>query len=324
LKRREFITLLGGAAVWPLDTRAEPAAPLIGFLHVGSPGPGAEQAAAFRQGLAESGSIVGQNVTIEYRWAEGRYDRLPNLAQELVQRRVDLLATGGGPAAALAAKAATTSIPIVFVSGADPVKFGLVASLNRPGGMITGAVFFQIALAAKRLQLLREFLPHAVIALLTNPNNPESGPETTDAQAAARSLGLTLHVQAAKNEREIDAAFANVRAVGANAVVMGSDPYFFSCREQVAELARAQMLPVVGTTREYATAGCLASYGNSIPDAYRWMGVYAGRILKGVKPADLPVVQSTRFELVINRKVAKSLGLDIPPTLLALADEVIE
>jgi ABC-type uncharacterized transport system substrate-binding protein len=313
MRRREFLGMLGGtAAVWPLTARAQqPTMPVIGFLHAGSPAPSAEQVEAFRKGLAESGYVIGRNVTVEFRWAQGQYGRLPALASELVQHGVAVLAVGGGAGSR--------------ACGDDPVKYGLVASLNRPGGNITGAVFFNPALVAKRLELLRELVRSATaVAYLINPNNPESRSETIDAQAAARALGLNLHVQSARSEREIAAAFEDFREHGSTALVVGSDPFLFSRRHQVAALAHERALPVIGTSREYAVAGCLASYGNSIPEAFRWMGVYAGRILKGIKPADLPVVQSIRFELVINRKTAEALGLDIPPMLLATADEVIE
>jgi putative ABC transport system substrate-binding protein len=327
LRRREFITLLGGAAAtWPLAVRAQqPAMPVIGFLHAGSPGPSAEQAEGFRRGLAETGFVVDQNVTIEYRWAEGRFDRLPVLAAELVGRRVDVLAAGGGPGSALSAKAATTTIPTVFVSGDDPVKYGLVASLNRPGGNLTGAVFFIVALAAKRLELLRELVPAATsFAYVMDPNNVEVATEARDLEAAAQVLGVELNVVSAGSDLDFDKAFATVVQQRSQALLIGAGPSLFGRRSQLLALAARHSLPTVFPSREWVLAGGLASYGNSIPEAYRQIGVYTGRILKGDKPADLPVVQSTRFELVINLKTAKALGLTVPNALLVAADEVIE
>lgn len=326
IKRREFIALLGSSAFWPQAARAQQTTPVIGFLHAGSFGPSAEQVQGFLEGLRESGYVERQNVTIDYRWADGRYERLPELAISLVGRSVAILVAGGGPAAAHAAKGATTTIPIVFISGDDPVKRGLVASLNRPGGNITGSVFFNTALVGKRLALLHDLVPSAkTCAYLTNPNNPEeSEPETRDAQAAARLLGIELHVLLARNADEIDAAFAKMGEMRAQMLVIASDPFLFSRREQIATLARRAVLPVAATTREYVSAGLLASYGNSIPEAYRQAGLYAGRILKGAKPADLPVFQSTKFTMAINLQTAKSLGIVIPANVLALADEVIE
>jgi ABC-type uncharacterized transport system substrate-binding protein len=327
LKRRDFITLLGGAAAaWPLAARAQQLGiPVIGFMHAGSPGPSAEQVEGFRKGLAESGLIVDQNVAVEYRWAEGRYDRLSAFAADLVQRRVAVLAVGGGPAAVLAAKAATTTIPVVFVSGDDPVRYGLVASLNRPGGNITGAVFFNVALAGKRLDLLRELVPAAAsVAFVVDPNNPETEHETRDLQAAVRALALRLDVLSPKDEGEFDTAFAKLAQQRTDGLLIASSPALFGWRNRLVALAARCSLPAIYPVREWVLAGGLASYGNSIPDAYRQSGVYAGRILKGTKPADLPVVQSARFELAINLKTAKTLGLTMPPTVLARADEVIE
>ncbi len=327
MKRRDFITLLGGAAAaWPFAARAQqPAMPVIGFMHAGSPGPSAEQVESFLKGLAESGLTVGQNVAVEYHWAEGCYDRLPAFAADLVKRRVAVLAVGGGPAAVLAAKAATTTIPVVFVSGDDPVKYGLVASLNRPGGNITGAVFFNVGLAGKRLELLRELVPTAaLVAFIVDPKNPETEHETRDLQAAVRALALRLDVLSPKDQGEFDTAFAKLAQQKTEALLIASRPALFGWRDRLVALAAHHSLPTIYPVREWVQAGGLASYGNSIPDAYRQSGVYAGRILQGTQPADLPVVQSTRFELAINLKTAKTLGLTVPPSLLARADEVIE
>jgi ABC-type uncharacterized transport system substrate-binding protein len=327
IKRRDFITLLGGAAAaWPLAARAQqPVMPIVGMLHAGSPGPSAEQVEGFRKGLAESGFVVGQNVDIEYRWAEGRFDRLPALIAELVQRRVNVLAAGGGPAAALAAKAATSTIPTVFVSGDDPVKYGLVASLNRPGGNLTGAVFFIVALAAKRLELLRELMPAAsTFAYVMDPNNVEVATEARDLEAAAQALGVRLNVVSAGSELDFDKAFASVVQQRAQGLLIAAGPSLFGRRNQLVALAARHSLPTVFPSREWVLGGGLASYGNSIPDAYRQIGAYAGRILKGERPADLPVVQSIKFELAINLKTAKALGIEVPPSIMLRADEVIE
>jgi len=327
MKRRDFITLIGGAAAArPLTARAQQQTiPVVGYLHAGSPGSNANQTAAFRAGLKESGFVDGQNVTIESRWAEGVYDRVPALLANLLQRPLAVIATGGGPAVALAAKAATTTIPIVFVSGDDPVRYGLVASLAQPGGNITGAVFFNVALAAKRLELLHEMIPSAkVIAYLVNPNNPEAEQETKNVQAGARTLGLDLQILRATSERDIDAGFAKLANLGVMGLLVGSDPYLFNRRDQIAALSARHAMPVIATAREYVAAGILASYGSSIPDAYRQAGVYVGQILNGAKPADLPVTQPTKFELAINLKTAKALGLDVSSQLQQRADEVIE
>jgi ABC-type uncharacterized transport system substrate-binding protein len=327
IRRRTLITLLGGAAAWPLAARAQqPAMPVIGFLHAASAETSAYRVAAFRQGLKETGYVEGPNVAIEYRWAEGRYDRFPELAAELVRRQVSVIVTPGNPVAANAAKAATSVIPIVFAVGADPVKLGLVANLARPGGNLTGINFFVTELAAKRLGLLRELLPTAArIAVLVNPNNRATAEATVkDVQAAADGLGLKVHILNAETISEIDAAFANLVRERADALFVAGDGFFNSRRVQLAMLAVRHLVPVTFTTREYAEAGGLMSYGTSFADTDRQVGIYAGRILNGAKPADLPVVQSSKFEFVINLQAARMLGLEVPPTLLARADEVIE
>jgi putative tryptophan/tyrosine transport system substrate-binding protein len=328
IERRKFLATLGGAAAgWPLAARAQqPAMPVIGFLHAASAETSAYRVAAFRQGLKETGYVEGQNVAIEYRWAEGRYDRFPELAAELVRRQVSVIVTPGNPVAANAAKAATSVIPIVFAVGADPVKLGLVANLARPGGNLTGINFFVTELAAKRLGLLRELLPTAArIAVLVNPNNRATAEATVkDVQAAADGLGLKVHILNAETISEIDAAFANLVRERADALFVAGDGFFNSRRVQLAMLAVRHLVPVTFTTREYAEAGGLMSYGTSFADTDRQVGIYAGRILNGAKPADLPVVQSSKFEFVINLQAARMLGLEVPPTLLARADEVIE
>jgi putative ABC transport system substrate-binding protein len=326
MRRRDFITLLGGAVVaWPLAARAQqPRMPVVGFLHYGSPETYVHIVSAFRQGLRDSGFVEGQNVAIDYRWANGQYDRLPALAADLVQHQVVAIAAAGF-VGAQAAKAATATIPVVFASGVDPVASGVVASLNRPGGNVTGVSLISLELAAKRLELLRELMPQVrVIALLINPNNPSTGTELTDAEAAARTLGLQIRKVTASNERDLDAAFATMQAPRVDALIVSQDGYYIHRRDQIIALAARHAVAAVYSWREYPAAGGLMSYAPSLAEGYRQVGIYIGKILKGAKPTDLPVEQPTKFELVINLKTAKALGLDIPPMLLARADEVIE
>jgi putative ABC transport system substrate-binding protein len=325
-KRREFITLLGGAAVaWPLVARAQQPMPLIGFLSVTFAGQ-QPHLAAFREGLSETSYVEGRNVSIEYRWAEGQYNRLPELAADLIRHHVSVIVTPLSAPAALAAKAATTTIPIVFSVGDDPVKLGLVASLARPDGNATGINFFSTEVTAKRLALLHELLPKAVrIGVLVNPTNVETTEKTLkDVNAAANALGLQIQILNASDGDEIDAAFTTLVSDRADALLVGPDAFFVSRRVQIAILAARHMVPAIYTIRDYAEAGGLISYGTDVADSLRQQGVYVGRILKGTKPTDLPVVQSTKFELVINLKTAKAFGLEVPATLLSGADEAIE
>jgi putative ABC transport system substrate-binding protein len=325
--RRQFIALLSGAAtVWPLAAHGQQRAmPVIGVLDARSPGATENLLRAFRQGLKDTGYVEGENVALEYRWAENQMDRLPALAAELIRRRVTLIAAIG-PSTAFAAKAATTTIPIVFIVNEDPVKLGLVASLARPGGNLTGINIFSAEVTAKRLDLLRELMPSATrVAVLVNPANATIT-ETTlrDVAAAARPTGLQIKVLNASTSREIETAFASLMHERPDVLLVGPDPLFYSRRVQLAVLAASHRLPSTYTQRDFAEAGGLMSYGSNIADGWRQIGVYAGRILKGAKPADLPVVQASKFELVINLPTARALGLEVPPMLLAHADEVIE
>jgi ABC-type uncharacterized transport system substrate-binding protein len=325
VKRREFITLLGGAAAaWPIMARAQrPEIPVVAFLNGGSPDGYAPMVAAFHQGLKDTGYVEAQSVRIEYRWADGQYGRLPAMAADLVHRQVAVIVTNSP--GMLAAKAATTTIPIVFTTSGDPVELGFVASLARPGRNITGVTQLNVEVAPKRLELMHELVPTATImAVLVNPAYPSAEIQSRGMQAAARTLGVQLHILRASNERDIDDAFATLAQLRAGAFVISSDPFFNSRAEQFAALALRHAVPTIFQYREFAAAGGLMSYGGSIIDSYRQAGVYTGRILKGEKPADLPVQQSTKVELIINLKTAKALGLEVPRTLIARADEVIE
>jgi putative ABC transport system substrate-binding protein len=327
MQRREFITLIGGAAAaWPLTARAQqPAIPVVGFLGTGSLETDAYRVAAVRQGLSEAGYVEGRNVAFEYRWAEDRYDRLPTLAADLVRREVAVFVAIGGITSAIAAKSATATIPIVFEIGGDPIKSGLVASLNRPGGNITGVSFLTGTLVAKQFEVLHETVPKtALIGFLVNPTNPDADNETKSARAAAGSVGQNFAIVQARKDSELETAFATLTQQRAGALVICADPFFNNHRDKLIELAARQKMPAIHSLREYAAAGGLMSYGTSINEAHRIVGLYAGRILKGEKPADLPVQQSAKVELVINLKTAKALGLTVPPQVVARADEVIE
>jgi putative ABC transport system substrate-binding protein len=327
MRRREFISLLGGAAaVWPLAAHAQqPAMPVIGFLNSASLGTYSHLLGAFRQGLKDTGYVEGENVAIEYRWAENQFDRLPAMAAELVRRQVGAIAATGGIHSALAAKAATTTIPIIFNIGDDPVRLGLVASLARPGGNVTGINNFIYELVAKRLALLRELVPAAVrVAVLVNPANAQTETTLRDVEVAARAIGLQTQIVNAITSREIDSAFAAFVRDPVDALFIPPDPLFISRRIQMVQLAARHAFPAAYPVRDFAEAGGLMSYGTNTADAWRQTGVYTGRVLKGAKPAELPVLQPTKFELIINAQTARMLGLTVPPQLLASAEEVIE
>jgi putative tryptophan/tyrosine transport system substrate-binding protein len=326
VKRRTFIAGLGSAAVWPLVARAQqPTIPVVGFLSIASPTPFAHLVAGLRRGLQEAGFVEGRDVTIEYRWAEGRYDRLPEFAADLVHRQVAVIVSSGGDNPSLAAKAATTTIPIVFNVGSDPVEIGLVASLARPGGNATGVNIFTSELAEKRFGLLNDAIPAAAsFAVLVNPNFPPAMADVRKVETAGRRVGKEVTIFYAGSEGEIDSAFARIAQLRPGALLLAGDPFFNVRREQIVALAARQGIPAIYEWREFAEAGGLMSYGTNLLEAYRLQGVYAGRILKGEKPMDMPVVQLSKFDLIINLKTAKALGLSLPPGLLSIADEVIE
>ena len=327
MRRREFISLLGGATVaWPLAARAQQAAmPVVGFLSSRSPGESTYVVAAFRRGMREAGFIEGENLAIAFRWAEGRYDRLPTLAAELVDLRVAVLFAAGGQPSALAAKAATATIPVVFSAINDPVALGVVANLNRPGGNVTGMAVFTAELGAKSVELLKQLVPAtAIIGYLVNPSSPSADLYSKEAPAAARALGIAVPVLNAGTENGLDDAFASLAKLGAGGIVVPAEPFFDSQRDRIVALSARDAVPAIYTWREYAVAGGLMTYGPSLTDSYRQAGIYVGRVLKGEKPADLPVMRPTKFDLVINLRTAKTLGLNVPDKLLAIADEVIE
>jgi putative tryptophan/tyrosine transport system substrate-binding protein len=326
MRRRELITLLGGAAAWPLAARAQqPAMPVIGFLNGASAVEWSPFVAAFRQGLSEIGYVEGQNVAIEFRWAEGHYDRLPALASDLVRAGVALIVATGGSTSALAAKQTTTTIPIVFSTGGDPVKEGLVTSVNRPGGNLTGVSVLTTGLAAKRLEILHEVVPNAsVIGVLINPNSVSAQTQSAIVQDAGRSMSQKVFILHASSEQDFEAVFATIVQTQIDALIVGADPFFSSKRDQLITLVARYRIPAIYEWREYVQAGGLMSYGSNLADGYHQIGIYAGRILKGEKPGDLPIVQSTKVEFAINLKTAKVLGVTVPLPLLGRADEVIE
>ena len=327
MRRREFVTLLGGAAAaWPLAARAQQAAmPVIGFLNSTTPASWDPFVDGFRKGLNEAGYVEGRNVAIEYRWAEGQYDRLPAMAADLVRRKVAVIVSTGGHSTLLAVTAATATIPVVFTFGGDPVGLGVVSSLNRPGGNVTGINLFITQMASKRLGLLRELVPNAeLIAMLFNPTNRGTDAQMKDAQEAARAINQQTHILNAHTDEEIDTAFAAMVQIRAGALLIGADSYFTGRRDKIIALAARHRIPTIYEQREHALAGGLMSYGTNLADGYRQAGIYTGRILKGEKPADLPVIQATKFEFVINLKTATALGLAVPNSMQLLADEVIE
>jgi putative ABC transport system substrate-binding protein len=325
MKRREFVAGIGGAIAWPFAARAQQPAtmPVVGFLNSGSQAPYAHLVSAFRKGLSETGFDEGRNVTIEYRWADGNYDRLPKLVDDLISRHVAVLYASGGSVSALAAKDATHRVPLVFIMGSDPVKVGLVSSLSHPGGNATGVTLVAADLEAKRLELLRQLLPSVtVVAVLINPSNPNAEDVTAYLQSAAKALGVETHLLRAASEAQLDEVLRNLPK--ANAMLVVNDPFFVSQRGKIIAAAARDSLPAIYQSREFPASGGLASYGSNLADMYRKSGTYVGQMLKGIKPSDLPVQQPTTFELVINLKTAKTLGLELPATLLASADEVIE